>query len=1615
MSSASRRGSNRSSGSSWGGISSRGGENQAEGSDGGSDKPSRSISTQQSSRPGSPIVSEPRSPPSSTRSGSTRETTRIPPAPPTPTGYAGSAVRHPSSFSGTDESEDERDDIQTKLLVAAKSRKPSDVLAYLEQGANPLAPALQLRRTFLHRLCLNPWLYPNLLVKIFASIGREYAQTLLSQQDKRGETPLYMALGTDFADGAAAIIKTLIDNGADPMALLPSQQLPLHRAAWKGSVAVTQVILDHMDLAAIDTKDDLECTPLDTACWKGHHEIAEILIKAGANIHTRDNDDWTPLRSAAQHGQLRVCEILIEHGADIHARDDKGVTPLRAAAEHGKTDIVELLVKLGADLASHDEDGFTGLHAASRDGEHEAVKQLLALGAYVNCRTIKGYTPLDLACWNGEEEIAKTLLEADAAVNVCDWKAMTPLMTACEANRLNMVELLLEHGADVHRQDTAGQAAIDRLTDYPDNGILQVLVDKGAYSDVVSSILEATPLMAAARFGLLDTVATLLERGADINKQDKGGFHCLMHACRMDRPQVVEYLLNHKEKPVDVDLRDELQNSSLIHAAFYGHEAIVEMLVKVGKADVNIRNASNTTALLSAATFGWASISRFLLSVGADFTIRDTLGRDALHRAATGEAPEILFTAEQLDQMQYWWTKTGVRDRWNEVVVDLLNKGADPLVQDEWGHTALHLVAFSNDLERTNSILDKVPQDKVNIRNKEKLSPLGVACVRRNRFPAEAILARVDVADYGDNQGEAEENALWWAASAGETHEIVRLLFKKSSTLNVPILSETMISWTAMDWAAYRGMPNVLWGLLCTTEQGPNSDRMRMSAMKLAMQRREQDEKLKAATLPRKSTTIDVVGQPLHTAVKDKDTSAKNRGGKYGAPAVKEVKELKLDEAKIASRPGTPVTGHVSPVDNVPKDNWPVEHAALEASKRPAEGDTVKRTNEKKYLTKKEEEAANPGDQQGNTDVYGLIIDMLRDPPVIQTSGPKEPFVAPSFEEKSSAILDEYEAAVVDFYATGGRSGFLRRYRSIKETIYTSSPLEIMRKARETMQQVGSGIRHADSIGGLDQHKLYTNDELRFTWIHLPANNLKWMQDLTLKLCVDSDTYSETQYRDMSAFLRKTWLQTPDRTSKTRFMKPRCVQDGDNYPLALYVPYLTFSQEATDRRRLSPSDDYFKNLEKYSKLLEEYRDSVIHGSRTLDEFYYHFASDERFQKDMQIRNLDQVVTKAIDGSPMGMADAMHLFTAVRVDQLWLWMLDDQTLVTSSTHRMDGMPDPIFSGVLDLLGQGDSRSRVSQPTTALEMSQTIVDFCVGQFNRGSPSTRSHGSLRQIFFDSINKTAIEESELYRKLLSKMESARLRSQKRQSAIGRAAGLFREIKDIRDELNILKAVVEAQEIVQNQLQKIQLRDIQTAKSIIKDIYEMDELARRIQNSINTTLTLEQNEIAISQAQQSVQQGRTLMVFTVVTILFLPMSFLTSFFAIDVAAFVTTPKWTFAVIFAVSVGITLPLACYAFYSDDIVGFFHHLTSSPSSASDQPSIDARTESMHDDILSLRHYGPEKRMTPNMFLDERKESFRARIKELAAAGPTTNTSSKWRLTRRNGSHSITDEEALYKDK
>ncbi|PVH85271.1 hypothetical protein DL98DRAFT_55275 [Cadophora sp. DSE1049] len=114
-------------------------------------------------------------------------------------------------------------------------------------------------------------------------------------------------------------------------------------------------------------------------------------------------------------------------------------------------------------------------------------------------------------------------------------------------------------------------------------------------------------------------------------------------------------------------------------------------------------------------------------------------------------------------------------------------------------------------------------------------------------------------------------------------------------------------------------------------------------------------------------------------------------------------------------------------------------------------------------------------------------------------------------------------------------------------------------------------------------------------------------------------------------------------------------------------------------------------------------------------------------------------------------------------------------------------------------------------------------------------------------------------------------------------------------------------------------------------NIVEMDSHAGRVQEAVLSVLGLEQNEAAMQeamssreQAQESIRQGRTLMVFTIVTIPFLPASFLASLFALDIAVFphvgdsLAWPDWAFGVIFGLTLALFALIIALAFYLEHI-------------------------------------------------------------------------------------------------
>jgi hypothetical protein len=141
-----------------------------------------------------------------------------------------------------------------------------------------------------------------------------------------------------------------------------------------------------------------------------------------------------------------------------------------------------------------------------------------------------------------------------------------------------------------------------------------------------------------------------------------------------------------------------------------------------------------------------------------------------------------------------------------------------------------------------------------------------------------------------------------------------------------------------------------------------------------------------------------------------------------------------------------------------------------------------------------------------------------------------------------------------------------------------------------------------------------------------------------------------------------------------------------------------------------------------------------------------------------------------------------------------------------------------------------------------------------------------------------------------LNKSESAEVGDGKENEYlnIGAEMGLLLEIKDICDELNILKSLVEDQERVWRQASEL-IGGSNSAfnnclpSEVQRDIMGLIQDAEVVQKSIHTLVDLKQKQaspteakFARQQAQDTAKQTDTIVVFTVVTIVFVSCPILT-------------------------------------------------------------------------------------------------------------------------------------------
>jgi choloylglycine hydrolase len=163
---------------------------------------------------------------------------------------------------------------------------------------------------------------------------------------------------------------------------------------------------------------------------------------------------------------------------------------------------------------------------------------------------------------------------------------------------------------------TAYQGDLHRVRDLLDNG-----------EDAnVTTVIDSTPLIAAAQTGHLDVIRQLIDSGATIDHADVKGNTPLITAVIFGQSDVAAYLIQRGAK---VKMANKAKCSPLHYAAVNGNLGLVKILLAKG-ADMEAQSDWGWTTLISAAFSGKLEVIDYLVSEGADMKSVDIYGNNAL-------------------------------------------------------------------------------------------------------------------------------------------------------------------------------------------------------------------------------------------------------------------------------------------------------------------------------------------------------------------------------------------------------------------------------------------------------------------------------------------------------------------------------------------------------------------------------------------------------------------------------------------------------------------------------------------------------------------------------------------------------------------------------------------------------------------------------------------------------------------------------------------------------------------------------------------------------------------------------------------------------------------------
>lgn len=356
-----------------------------------------------------------------------------------------------------------------------------------------------------------------------------------------------------------------------------------------------------------DTKfiEKLECINFDyfkvnmeninNSIFFGNYEATNFLIKKAF-----DNDGW----NIGNFHYLALTSKNVTELKDLKKMNvskkslDYSITPIHLACLNSNVDILNYFLKTGEDIHIKDIKNRGLIHYASVSNTPDNLKYLINNGMDVREYDIFKKTPLMYAVSADKIENVKTILNnQNQNLNQKCKEGYSALHYAVMYDSVESLKILLSgFNIDINLKGKHGKTPIMLAAERGNWPVFKLLSDLNAKL-FFKDIFKKSSLIHAVTAGSIEIVSHLLVKGSDYNEQDSSGHNALHYACAYGHEDIIEILL---KAGTDININSFWNIKPISTALLKNHFGIVRKLINNSNINFNSPDNQGKTFIMNA-------------------------------------------------------------------------------------------------------------------------------------------------------------------------------------------------------------------------------------------------------------------------------------------------------------------------------------------------------------------------------------------------------------------------------------------------------------------------------------------------------------------------------------------------------------------------------------------------------------------------------------------------------------------------------------------------------------------------------------------------------------------------------------------------------------------------------------------------------------------------------------------------------------------------------------------------------------------------------------------------------------------------------------------------------